>query len=62
MTLEEANKRYAELSIKYYDCIPFHPDEDIEWKEVCEIIIEDLRINNPNMLIDIKKSKRNLGG
>ena len=62
MTLEEANKRYAELSIKYYDSVPFHPDEDIEWKEVCEIIIEDLRINNPDMLIDIKKSKRNLGG
>lgn len=58
MTLEEANKRYTELSIKYLDGIPFHPDEDVEWQEVCEIIIEDLRINNPDMLIDIKKIKQ----
>jgi hypothetical protein len=58
MTLEEANKRYIELSIKYHDCIPFHPDEDIEWQEVCKIVFDDLRISNPDMFIDIKKSSK----
>jgi hypothetical protein len=61
MTLEEANKRYIELSIKYLDCIPFHPDEDVEWQEVCKIVFDDLRITNPNMFIDIKKCNRKLG-
>ena len=58
MTLEEANKRYTELSIKFHDCVPFHPDEDIEWQEVCKIVFDDLRITNPNMFIDIKKSNK----
>lgn len=60
MTLKEANKRYIELSIKYLDCVPFDLEEDIEWEEVCKIVFDDLRITNPDMFIDIKKSKRNL--
>jgi hypothetical protein len=58
MTLEEASKIYTDLSIKYLDCIAFTPEEDILWKEVCEIVFSDLRVKNPDMFIDVKKSAR----
>ena len=58
MKLEEASKIYTDLSIKYLDCIPFTPEEDVLWKEVCEIVFSDLRASNPDMFIDIKKSNK----
>ena len=58
MTLEEANTRYIKLSIKYDDCIPFTKVEEIEWNMVCKIVFDALRITNPNMFIDIKKSNK----
>ena len=57
-SLKEAKERYVQLSIKYHDCISFTEDEEIEWKEVCQIVLDDLKITDPNMFIDIKKSNK----